>query len=628
VGGATATTLRLTRPARALHCVGLQSTGEKARFALLALALLSLLWWWRAGGAVEDVVELAAPPVTEPRPSSHDGSSRATPPRTAPRAAPGSTSERCTPSAEARCREGDVWLLDSCGRPEEKLDECEAQSCRGDACDPPPSEPCDEPPEGRCDEDAVRLCLAGRPVRIDCRAKDMRCGIGNEGAECKPLIPKELRCSGRARCDGDTLVRCIDGRVERTSCSALRSKCQVLSGAEAPSCVAELPALANERGCGPCGCPADSSARENKCDGRDEDGDGLIDEGLDCGAIPILAYVVTDARGESSHAREDVEAEVAELNRVFADEGDGKLSFVLEQVTFLPDAALLSIDDTEFDQLVRDARLHPQRDELYVPIVFSDELLAGGATPKPGISTLPNATCGSMQHGHGPEVGLVAVAKARYPTTVAHELGHFLGLCHTHDSQEVEPFLAYRDPATNALASCRATCRGQGDGVCDTPYDPGPELCTYDESECRSACLAPASPDLRNLMSYYARCRNSFSAEQRALMQHTVALRRGFQRCQAASCPCQLGADSCPAGMSCRPGSLESGQRVSRCALDGPRAPGADCEFASDCGRGSLCLLDERSQSRRCARACLESASDCQCTAVADDLSICLQDLR
>jgi hypothetical protein len=129
-------------------------------------------------------------------------------------------------------------------------------------------------------------------------------------------------------------------------------------------------------------------------------------------------------------------------------------------------------------------------------------------------------------------------------------------------------------------------------------------------------------------MSYYARCRRTFSDEQRALMQHTVALRRGFQRCRDANCLCQLGGDGCPAAMSCRPGSLQSGQRVARCALDGPRAAGADCQFVSDCGSGSLCLHDPPSGVQRCVRPCLQSRSDCECTSVADDLSICLQDLK
>ena len=42
-----------------------------------------------------------------------------------------------------------------------------------------------------------------------------------------------------------------------------------------------------------------------------------------------------------------------------------------------------------------------------------------------------------MRRGPGQlPVGLVVVGRRRAPTTLAHELGHFLGLCHTH---EVDP---------------------------------------------------------------------------------------------------------------------------------------------------------------------------------------------
>jgi hypothetical protein len=223
-------------------------------------------------------------------------------------------------------------------------------------------------------------------------------------------------------------------------------------------------------------------------------------------------------------------------------------------------------------------------------------------------------------------VGLLVVAKARYTTTVAHELGHFLGLCHTHERQEAEPFVAYPNPQTGKLQTCDQLCLGQGDGVCDTPFDPGPELCSYGP-DCRTSCGVDAAPDPKNLMGYYASCRSAFTPEQMRLMQHTLALRRGWQRCLAAACTCQLGGGECPTGMSCRLGSLR-GESVTRCALDGPRAPGSDCRDSADCGQGGLCLIEQGSGAQRCARPCLASAAGCACTKVADDLSVCIQDVH
>lgn len=589
--------------------------------ALLALALLA----WR-------LTERPERPVAEQRP-------RATPvepsppvltvsPRRPARRAPSAPSERCTPAVAERCLMGDVWQVDSCGNGEEKVEECAELGCRDDACELPPSDPCVEPPEGRCVADEVRLCLAGRTHVIDCRARGMRCANGEEGAECKPEIPPEERCSGPAFCDGDTLVRCDDGRTQKLDCQALRGRCMKLPGASAPSCLELMPMLAAQVGtCGPCGCAAPQGT-ELSCDGRDEDGDSRLDESLDCGPVPVIAFIVAGAGGQTNHAREDVEAELAQANRLFAGAGEGAgLTFALEDVVTLDESRLLELDGDEFQRLIGDPRVHPARESFYVPVVFTDSIVAGGDTPKPGISTLPNSTCGGVQEGKGPEVGLLAVAKARYATTLAHELGHFLGLCHTHEQQERAPFAAYIEAQTGVLRSCEPGCRGQGDGICDTPFDPGPELCSYDAS-CRTDCRVDAVPDPSNLMGYYAACRGLFSDEQLALMQHTLALRRGWHRCLGAQCSCRLGDASCPLGMSCRSIVGPTVEPAARCALDGPRAPGADCEDSTDCGRGGVCLIEQATKKQRCVRPCLASSEDCQCVGAGDGLSVCLQDLK
>jgi hypothetical protein len=536
--------------------------------------------------------------------------------------------ETCTPAAEERCYEGDVWLLDGCGQPEEKLDECAERACRDATCDEPYEGRCSEPAEGRCEGDTVKLCLAGRPLAIDCRARGLRCGQGAEGAECKPEVPRSEQCRGPTHCEGETLLACRDGRREVTDCQAVGARCLLLPGARLPRCVDVKPLPALEPGCGPCGCPREGSPQERACDGLDDDGDGLLDEGLDCGPVPVIAFVIRDASGQTSHAREDIELSLREASLAFVrSDGQSGLTLALEEVVPLDAPALTTLDEREFSQLVDDPRLQRAREGFYVPVVFTEQVLAGGDVPKPGISTLPNGTCGGMQQSYGPELGLVAVAKARYPTTLAHEIGHFLGLCHTHDQQEaLAPPRAFRDGDGAALESCLPSCRGEGDGICDTPFDPGPESCSYDES-CRPSCSAVAAPETENLMGYYAYCRQRFSDEQLALMQHTVALRRAWQRCLFGACRCTLAGAECPVGMSCKH-AREGGQELTLCALDGPRAPGAECRAPADCGQHSTCMTNEATRVSRCVRPCLASDRGCECTKVAADLSVCLQDLE
>ncbi len=532
-----------------------------------------------------------------------------------------------------RCVQGDVWSLDGCGNLEDKLDECENQLCRQGVCEVEDETLCHEPPEGRCDRDKVRLCYAGRALTVDCARQGLRCASGDEGAECVPEIPASERCAGAPVCEGDVLVQCVLGRKQRRDCRAQRATCEQLADATAPSCVTDLPkAAALARGCGPCACEPDANARETQCDGHDEDGDGLVDEELDCGAVPVIAFVVTDRSGQTSHGPEDVQTELERANQLFAKSSvPNPLSFVLEELLFLADDRLLDLDGKEFQSLVFDTRVHPVRDHFYLPLVFTDTVSLGGETPKNGVSTLPNGTCGGLQESSGPDVGIVAVAKGRALTTVSHEIGHFFGLCHTHDVRSSAPRVVLDQTARGAAReACGPSCRDEGDGLCDTPFDPGPQECLYDAT-CGTRCLHDDEPDPRNLMGYYTACRQGFSDQQMRLMQHSLALRRGWQPCLNAGCTCELGRDACPVGMSCRPLSLDEPGNSTRCDLDGPYGPGSDCSDTRQCGQGTLCIAEQTSGVKRCVRPCEVSVPGCQCTPIGADLeralSVCIDDL-
>jgi hypothetical protein len=535
--------------------------------------------------------------------------------------APGSDDE-CMPHASERCDSGDVWAFDSCGTREQKVEECGPKACVGDECQSLLANGCLGPPEGVCIGDKVELCVDGKPYSVDCAAQGMRCAQGAEGAACAPILPEALRCKeGAAHCQDNVLFRCLDGRIERIDCAKSLSQCVTFPDAGA-MCMRPATVLASS--CGPCGCITAGVGEEQACDGRDEDGDGLIDDELDCGPIPIVAFRITSAAG-GGQSEPAIREEVAQLNRIFAaTELPGALQFKLDSVIELAQAELMSIEEDVFKQLANDPLVHPDRNGFYVPVVFADKVLATGDVPKPGMSTLPNATCGGIQDGYGPDVGLVALGRSRYPTTLAHEIGHFLGLCHTHDTQHA-PLLGYAD-AQNGAQACEPVCTRDGDGICDTPLDPGPELCRYDQL-CQVACASEARPDASNLMSYYADCRETFTAQQMTLMQHTAALRRGWARCFGDNCACRLGGElDCPAGMACRPRADIA--NAGRCTLEGMRGVREECHGMNDCRGNALCVRVAGAATSHCARSCAADTPDCECTPTADGLRICQQDLR
>jgi hypothetical protein len=579
----------------------------------------------RARERPEDLVE--APVGTSP--------AKARRVRTANRTGAGTrsdTARSCAPAAFLRCHAGDVWSEDSCGGLETKVEDCHGQLCREAACEEPDPEPCVEPNEGRCDGDVVRLCYAGRAQQIDCAARGMRCLAGEEGAECGPLLSMEQRCSGPVHCEGDALVYCRAGQRERVDCKRLGGRCEALGPAE-PRCVQHKLPLEASAACPACGCPP-SAQGERACDGRDDDGDGYVDEALSCGEIPIMAFVIGDSAGESSFARDEIEQEIERANTLLAQEADQpELRFVLAEFGVVRAENLLELSSEELSQLASDPRFHPRRDAFYVPVVFSDVLFAPGEVPRVGVSTLPNGYCGGVQRGHAPEVGIVGISKARSSTTLLHELGHFFGLCHTHDLSFGLQTVA-DDPARASAMLCDERCRHEGDGACDTPLDPGPDGCRYDAA-CRPLCVRGEAPDASNLMSYYTACRERFSPEQRRRFEHTLALRRGWHACLSIACPCELAGAECPVGMACVPGS--DAAAAGRCVLAGPRAAGAECQTHAQCAAG-LCLVSARGSSRepntdakrelgRCVRACRAPLPGCTCTETSLGTSICREDV-
>jgi len=468
---------------------------------------------------------------------------------------------------------------------------------------------------GRCAGNVATVCAGDQLVTSDCAANGRRCAVTREGARCLERTALDCDFDDAPSCDGDALRHCVDGRWQVVDCGKRLGRCD--PGSPARCVGTQTP----RTGAG--------DALEERCDGADQDRDGRIDEGLVCDKIALVAFV---AGTQPADFAAQLERELATLQRLYA-------PLVFEWVktvpiagaaAFNPDAleeiaVQLARAESRFEREALRAQLSPaaasvEQDpdadpglDFYIPVLFVEAIAT--QPPSAGVSTLPNASCGGVRISDrpAPPEGLVVVSAERRRETLAHELGHYLGLCHTHDE-----ITAYGVDATS-LPECAVT----GDGLCDTPWDPGPEQCALLDG-CGTLCAsAPAAPDTSNVMSYYMPCRTGLSAQQLAIVERGLALRRGWFRClNPARCPCTIGAQpACPAAMSCQP-TARGG--AAACLIDGASLPGAPCDDGSDCSLGAICLGAGAKQRARCARPCHDG---CTCADVGLPFRVCAEDL-
>lgn len=110
-------------------------------------------------------------------------------------------------------------------------------------------------------------------------------------------------------------------------------------------------------------------------------------------------------------------------------------------------------------------------------------------------------------------------------STLAHEIGHYFSLLHTHSS-------GWGDELVDG-----SNCSSAGDLLCDTPADPNvsgdvDNDCFYFGNETDSNGDT-YMPDTRNIMSYSRKaCRDSFSYEQNLQMAAYLVSYRNYLNCQ------------------------------------------------------------------------------------------------
>ncbi|CAL2075268.1 conserved hypothetical protein [Tenacibaculum sp. 190524A05c] len=138
----------------------------------------------------------------------------------------------------------------------------------------------------------------------------------------------------------------------------------------------------------------------------------------------------------------------------------------------------------------------------------------GSFSSFPNSSTTPNAVFFSKNMFGSP-------AK-HVNSNLSHEIGHYLGLFHTHTSTEYGNSYALAENV--AREGDQSNCSSTGDYLCSTPADPHNSKDTTDKYG--SLYIA----DKSNFMSYYSDHRNSFTNEQLKIMRNALEYRLNDDR--------------------------------------------------------------------------------------------------
>ncbi|MEO6539346.1 MAG: HYR domain-containing protein [Ferruginibacter sp.] len=156
----------------------------------------------------------------------------------------------------------------------------------------------------------------------------------------------------------------------------------------------------------------------------------------------------------------------------------------------------------------------------------------------------PDGACGWARFPADLPSDYVVIANscADNTSTLAHEIGHYFDLYHTHET-------AFGAECVNG-----SNCTTAGDLLCDTPADPtltgnvtASPGCSYTGVGVDGCSSSPYNPSTHNIMSYSQKeCRDIFTAQQNAKILFTIANGRNYLN---YSC-CVAPVISCPSGIT------------------------------------------------------------------------------
>ena len=228
-------------------------------------------------------------------------------------------------------------------------------------------------------------------------------------------------------------------------------------------------------------------------------------------SIPVKIHIIRNSDGSGGITTAEINSAFADLNASFA--GSLLEFFICDGVEYIDDSDSARFMKGEEQQFI---------ETNYVPglinLYFADYI----------ENEFNDAICGFSDNVGRNDVVVLKNSCANNGSSLAHEMGHFFSLLHTHGTNNIA--------MTTELVD-GSNCDTDGDGICDTPADPRLKSSTVDNACHYSGTETDAngdhfSPDTRNIMSYSNKnCRTLFSEQQIARMYAFYMTTKNYLSC-------------------------------------------------------------------------------------------------
>jgi len=248
--------------------------------------------------------------------------------------------------------------------------------------------------------------------------------------------------------------------------------------------------------------------------------------------VPLQIHIIRTSGGATSVSYSDIQNEISLANLHYS---GTNLSFSeCGPVNFIDNSSLYSYSyNNDLSALLQ----HQVPNVLNV--YYANTVIAESGNSAGGYAFFPwdNSPPASSHHI------MIAANQSGNGSTLSHEIGHFFGLVHTHET------------ASGVEYVNQSNCQSAGDFVCDTPADPNLASCT--SSSCQylpgfGSCPSvdplgwAYAPLTNNIMSYASSsCRNALTSGQknrasafqadRSYLQCTSGSSGGNTPCNSAS---------------------------------------------------------------------------------------------